>query len=259
MEELELLLASPHASFASAEAARVELARLEARSANVCARLRARIRAHRYTPDGLRRVFTSAQVTSESTAAAGYDFRDALLAGLLCREQLAPEALSPEPELVFYQPTPARVIAKLLERAGLGPRDRLCDLGSGLGHVLILARLLFGARALGVEREPTYCAHAAQSVRELGLDGIDLVCDDARTADLGSSNVFFLYTPFRGAVLDEVLARLQQHARGRRIRVCSYGPCSEQLAGTPWLVRLHSNAAREHDVLVFESSCAASA
>ena len=248
IDELDLVLASP----LGAVTARTRLAALEARQARVCARLRARIAAGRFTRSGLRRIFLSEP--GEAQGEPSYDFRDTLLAGMLSLDELAAETLAREAELVFYQPTPARVIAKLLERAELSPEDALCDLGSGLGHVVILARLLFGARALGVEREPAYHAHAQRSASDLGLGGIELVCGDAREVSFGESNVFFLYTPFRDEALRLVLNRLERTARERELIVCSYGPCTSDIAREPWLRPRSAPDELWSDARVFESA-----
>ena len=62
--------------------------------------------------------------------------------------------------MVFYQPTPGRIIFELVERAALQKHDTFYDLGSGLGQVVILVSLLSGARAKGIEFDPAYCEYA---------------------------------------------------------------------------------------------------
>jgi len=239
LDALELSRASPLLAHAAQTAASARAAELEARTARVSARLRARIASGRYTREGLRQVFRALATAEapESGTIPHYGLGDSLLAGLLHPGEPEPETRAIEPELVFYQPSPVHVIVSLFERAELGPGDQICDLGSGLGHVLILARLLFGARALGVEREPAYFEHAQRSIRALCLNGIELLCADAREADFGASNVFFLYTPFRGAVLGQVMKRLREQARTRHLRVCCSGPCSQMITREDWLVR----------------------
>jgi len=49
-------------------------------------------------------------------------------------------------EMIAYRPTPAHAILELIKDANLCQDDVFCDLGSGLGHVVMLVALLSGAR-----------------------------------------------------------------------------------------------------------------
>ncbi len=255
LAELELYLAGSRGDAAARTRAGERSERLEARNARASLRLAQRIAAKRYTRAGLRRVFSAETAGAHGTELkTSYDWRDTLLDGLLSADEVAPERLEPEPELVFYQPTPARVIAALIDQTQLGPSDTLCDLGSGLGHVIILASLLTGARTLGIERELAYCEHARSSVRRLALDSVQLACGDARELNYGASNVFFLYTPFRGRALQQVLRRLEALAGTRSLRVASYGPCTLELAREAWLVRREDVSPSPRELAVFTAA-----
>lgn len=164
-----------------------------------------------------------------------YDALDELVAGVLRLADPGTELLPLAPEMVFYQPTPARHVLDMLARCGIGARDVLVDLGSGLGHVPMLAALCTGARATGVEWQPAYVACARRAARALGLDGVRFVAGDARDADLSEGTLFFLYTPFGGSVLREVLDALRAQATRRPIRLCTFGQCSRIVAGETWL------------------------
>jgi hypothetical protein len=164
-----------------------------------------------------------------------YDHLDTLVSGLLRLQPPEREVAPPPAGMVFYQPTPARHIFDLLLRAGLGENDVLVDLGSGLGHVPMLAAMATAARGIGVEREAAYVACARQAARALGLRDVHFVVQDARDADLATGTLFYLYTPFRGAVLRTVLDALRSQATRRSIRVASYGPCTAAIAAEAWL------------------------
>src|SRR5262249_31256908 len=84
----------------------------------------------------------------------GYDNLDLFVNGLLFIQPAPVETRVREPEMVYYQQTPARIIFELVEQAQLTGADVFYDLGSGLGHVPILVNLLSGAKAKGVEFEP---------------------------------------------------------------------------------------------------------
>lgn len=169
----------------------------------------------------------------DGDAGIGYDALDELVNGLLMIRPLPEETVALEPEMVSYHKTPARVVLQLAE--ALGEDDVLYDIGSGLGHVPILANLLRGVAARGIEVEPAYCDYARACADDLHLPRVRFIHADARTADYAEGSAFFLYTPFRGAMLREVLARLEAEARRRPIRIFTYGPCTPVVAREGWL------------------------
>jgi len=165
----------------------------------------------------------------------GYDNLDLFVNGLLLYETLPVETKEREAEMVYYQQTPARIILEMAERACLTEKDVFYDLGSGLGHVPILVHLLSGARAKGIECEPAYWAYARACADDLHLSGVEFVNGDARSAAYADGTVFFLYTPFVGAMLAEVLEKLWVISKQRTIRIFTYGPCTQQVARQGWL------------------------
>jgi hypothetical protein len=101
--------------------------------------------------------------------------------------------------------------------------------------VPILVSLLSNARALGIEFQPTHCELAQRCASRLRLPHVRFVCQDARDADFSVGTIFYMYTPFRGAMLQDVLQRLQAEARRRAIRVCTYGPSLTEALQQPAL------------------------
>jgi hypothetical protein len=168
-------------------------------------------------------------------APAGYDALDAFLNGLLHPDPLPAESLPLEPGMVDYRKTPARIALELFERCGLAPGETFCDVGSGPGQIPLLAHLLTGARAIGIEREPAYPEYARACAAALGLAEVDFLALDARAADYGPVDVLFLYTPFRDGILAEVLERVRSQAR-EGLRIFALGPCAADLAAREWLV-----------------------
>ena len=164
----------------------------------------------------------------------GYDCLDALLSGVLQLDEPAPAA-EPTAEMVFYQPTPARHIFELIARTGLAERDVLIDLGSGLGHVPLLAGICTGARCVGIEWQASYVDSARRCAEALNLTNVAFLRSDARAADLSQGTVFYLYTPFTGTMLGAVLAMLRREATMREIRIGTLGPCTATFARERWL------------------------
>jgi len=146
--------------------------------------------------------------------------------------------------MVFYQPTPARIVLQLVDRAGFLQHDVFYDIGSGLGQVSILVHLLSGIRAKGVEFEPTYCDYARRCARGLNLPEVQFINADAREADYSDGTIFFMYSPFEGRMLERVLERLRHESAKRSIRLCTYGPCTQQVNRQSWLECLDDNGIR---------------
>ena len=171
----------------------------------------------------------------ECVPSESYDYLDELVSGIL--ELAPPEAADTDltSEMVRYQPTPARHIFDLIARTRLGEDDVLVDLGSGLGHVPLLAAICTGARTVGIELEASYVECARRCVEALNLERATFIRQDARSADFATGTVFYLYTPFTGSILRAVLDSLRRQAEIREIRVCAYGPCVPTVAEESWL------------------------
>ncbi|WP_201981981.1 class I SAM-dependent methyltransferase [Hymenobacter rubidus] len=214
--------------------------RLEATDESLFQQLRADIRAGRCRGQALRTRLTAYAPTEGSTGHSdapeiGYDALDDFTNGLFTSQVLPDETIAKEPEMVFYQKTPARIILDLVGRAQLTTEDVFYDIGAGLGQVPILVHLLSGAVAKGIEIEPAYCALATAWAADLQLPGVTFIAADARRADYSDGTVFFLYTPFRGSILQAVLAELRRQAQHRCITLFTYGPCTFPIAEECWL------------------------
>lgn len=114
---------------------------------------------------------------------------------------------------VPYLPCGVDEILAMVEAIPLRPTDRFVDLGSGLGRVAILAHLLSGARAHGIEIQEPLVQLARATAERLGLgDRVTFTCADCAEATFDGT-VFFLYAPFNGDLQKRVLARLAQAPR----------------------------------------------
>lgn len=186
------------------------------------------------------------------TPGLSFDPLDDLLSGILQMEEPKASPAPLEPEMVFYQPTPARHLLRLIVSGTIQPDDVFIDVGSGLGHVPLLVTMLTGARSIGVELEPVYVAMAQQCARNLHLHKATFVQADARTAYLSQGTFFYLYTPFTGSLLADVLERIHTQAMNRQIKIATLGPCTAILAEQPWLAALTSPPENGR-ITVFES------
>ncbi len=166
----------------------------------------------------------------------GFDALDIFVNGLLSFMEMPEQTKELEPEMVFYQKTPARIVFGLAERVNITNEDVFFDIGSGLGQAVILVNLLVGVTAVGIEFEPAFCKYGEDCAAALNLSNVSFVNTDARKADYSRGTVFFMYTPFSGEMLDEVLEILRKESLTRKIKIITYGPCSPQVAGQTWLV-----------------------
>jgi hypothetical protein len=242
---------------ALARRARTLRDRLEAVDEAMFRRLRAGIRSRTLTSADLLRLLQEHRRSASRARipkAPGYDTLDLFVAGLIYVDPPPQPTRPPEPEMVFYQPTPARVVLELVERVEIHRDDCFYDLGSGLGHVPILVHLLTGVTAVGVEVEPAYCAYARHCAVQLGLARVEFLNLDIRQADYGDGTIFFMYTPCEGRMMGQVLSRLRQATRGRYVSVCTYGPCTPQVAEQDWLVPLLQAIGGEEGPGVFRST-----
>jgi len=192
---------------------------------------------------------------NETDSNLHYDALDVLVAGLLGTDRLLDgDSVETLPEMVPYQPTPARIILEIVKQTNLSPHDVFVDVGSGLGVVPTLVSLLSGAAALGIEVQPSYCRHADECVRRLNLSDVRFICQDARQADFSVGTVFYMYTPFKGAMLQQVLERLHAEGLRRRIRLCTYGPIVSEAVQQPGLPAFERSQLVKGPIAVFHST-----
>ncbi|HLY43208.1 MAG TPA: methyltransferase domain-containing protein [Terracidiphilus sp.] len=233
IEVLDQLDLQAGSSATIAESVRAFRTRLEAANAAVYDAIRARLQ--RGQPEELLQWIHECAAPGDPRPGLDFDDLDELLSGVLQFRAPGAELLHPGPEMVFYQPTPARHILDLVRLAALRANDVLVDLGSGLGHVPMLVSILTGVRTIGIEIDAALVNCARECAHRLGLSHVTFVEGDAREAPLSSGTVFFLYAPFTGSILISVMHRLRSEAAHRTIRVCSLGPCTPIIAGEPWL------------------------
>jgi len=132
---------------------------------------------------------------------------------------------------VPYLPCGVDEIVAMVGEVPLGPDDELVDVGAGLGRVALLAHLLSGAGARGVEIQAPLVERARRCCAALAVTGVSFICADAADCELDGS-VFFLYAPCNGELLARVVRRIEAVARRRPIVVAAV---DLELPGAPWL------------------------
>jgi SAM-dependent methyltransferase len=165
--------------------------------------------------------------------------RDAALEAYLGIDIPAPPSAPPGECLIGYHASGVAPVVRALIEVPVAPGDIVVDLGAGLGKVVLLARLLTGAVARGIEIQPALVKRARAAAARLAVD-VGFAHADVREADLDDGTVFFMYAPFVGPVLAEVVDRLHRLAARSGIVVCALGVDLDREA--PWLVRRPVNA-----------------
>jgi SAM-dependent methyltransferase len=143
-------------------------------------------------------------------------------------------AAPPGEHLIGYHASGVAPIVRMLLEVPVTSDDVVIDLGAGLGKVALLVRLLTGATVRGIELQPELVERAREAAEKHGIE-LQLTSGDVRQVALDDGTVFFLYLPFTGPALAEVLGRLHAVAARRAIVVCALGVDLDRAAR--WLAR----------------------
>jgi tRNA1(Val) A37 N6-methylase TrmN6 len=108
---------------------------------------------------------------------------------------LAAAAYAQDPEkLAPYYPTPETIVVKMLELGGLKPGEKMFDLGSGDGRIVIAAAQKFQAEAIGVELNKDLYKQSMDRIRKLGLEKTArIVNGDIFKQDYSSADLITVY------------------------------------------------------------------
>ena len=125
-------------------------------------------------------------------------------------------------ECVPYLPCSVDALLRIVDQAPVQASDVFVDVGSGLGRAAALVHLLTDAAVIGLEIQPRLVRAARDLALRLATSRMSCVEGDAAklTSCLTTGSVFFLYCPFSGQRLEQVLANLELVARTRTIRIC---------------------------------------
>src|SRR5580704_14866347 len=96
----------------------------------------------------------------------------------------------PAEKLAPYYPTPELIVDKMLQLGGLKAGEKMFDLGSGDGRIVIMAARKYKADATGVEFDESLYKQSMDRIKTLGLSATariihgDLLKQDYSSADL---------------------------------------------------------------------------
>ncbi len=117
--------------------------------------------------------------------------RLSLLTVALC---LASHAQNGGRTLAPYYPTPETIVEKMLQLAELKAGEKMYDLGSGDGRIVIMAAQKFHAEAVGVEIDSKMVKQSLDRIRKLGLERTaHIVQGDLLQQNYSSADVVTVY------------------------------------------------------------------
>ena len=95
---------------------------------------------------------------------------------------------------VPFVPTDEKIVAAMLDMAGVDENDLLYDLGSGDGRIVVAAARSRGARAIGIDLDPQRVEEAREYAEWTGVaDRVRFIEDDLLCADFSDATVVTLY------------------------------------------------------------------
>lgn len=117
---------------------------------------------------------------------------------------------------VPYVPTPPDVVAAMLTLADVHKGDVMYDLGCGDGRIVVTAAKKYGARATGIDIDPTRIKEARENAEKEGVSDLaKFRQEDLFTADFHDADVVTLY--LLPSVNMKLRPKLQQLKPGTRI------------------------------------------
>ena len=99
-----------------------------------------------------------------------------------------------DPKVAPYFPTPQTIVDKMLQLGELKAGEKMYDLGSGDGRIVIMAARKYQADANGVELDESLYKQSVERIRTLGLTPkAHIVLGDLLQQDYSSADLLTIY------------------------------------------------------------------
>lgn len=174
----------------------------------------------------VRQLLISGPMLPDAFAAALYDVprvdRDAWFDSVLGMSELPDDGPQLPAGCAPYLPCSVETLLRVIEHAQIDASDVFVDVGAGPARATTFVHLMSGAAAIGLEIQPALVSAGSDLTTRLNASRIATVHGDATrlAGRMVTGTVFFLYCPFSGARLDQLLAELEPIAAARPIRLC---------------------------------------
>ena len=125
-------------------------------------------------------------------------------------------------KLAPYYPTPELIVDKMLQLGGLRPGEKVFDLGSGDGRIVIMAAQKFHADAVGIELDKDLWKQSTEKIRQLRLEkNARIVNGDLLKQNYSSADLVTVY--LMPGFIDKIQPLLdQQLKKGARVVAHDY-------------------------------------
>jgi protein-L-isoaspartate O-methyltransferase len=135
----------------------------------------------------------------------------AFIAGASAQQQKQDGKLAP------YFPTPQTIVDRMLQLGELKPGERMFDLGSGDGRIVIMAARKYKATAIGVELDDSLYRQSTARIQSLGLSATArIIHGDLLEQDYSSGDLLTIY--LLPAAIEKITPILdQQLKKGARV------------------------------------------
>jgi len=139
----------------------------------------------------------------------------ALLLFVFCA--LSPAQTGDAEKLAPYYPTPETIVDRMLQLGGLKAGEKVYDLGSGDGRIVIMAAERFHADAIGIELDKDLCKLSLDKIHKLHLEkNAHIVNGDLLKQNYSSADLVTVY--LLPGFIDKVQPLLdQQLKKGARV------------------------------------------
>jgi protein-L-isoaspartate O-methyltransferase len=120
-------------------------------------------------------------------------------------------------KLAPYYPTPELIVERMLQLAELKPGEKMFDMGSGDGRIVLMAAQKYKADATGVELDEDLVHRSRLSIKKRGLDrSARIIHGDILKQDYSAADVITVYLlPVANDKLRPILDR--QLKKGTRL------------------------------------------
>jgi len=100
----------------------------------------------------------------------------------------------PGEKLAPYYPTPETIVERMLQLGELKAGEKMFDLGSGDGRIVVMAAQRFHAEAVGVELDKDLCRQSMARIQKLGLEkSAHIINADLLNQNYGSADLVTVY------------------------------------------------------------------
>lgn len=97
-------------------------------------------------------------------------------------------------DLAPFVPTPAEVVAKMLEMAQADKDDIVYDIGCGDGRIVIAAAQKYGSRGVGIDIDPERIKESKANAKSAGIEKlVKFRLEDATKTDISPATIVTIY------------------------------------------------------------------